>query len=83
MKRAFYMEKDCMDNEEIIVKENFNNLILEDFYIYNNGDDVLEIRINNSDEIIRINNDENYTFSYPVYSCLVIKANSVRYGGVY
>lgn len=83
MKRAFFKMKDVKTGEELIVKENYGKLILTEFYIYNDGLDILEIRINNSDEVIMIRNDENFTFEYPVYSCIVVNEGTVRYGGNY
>jgi hypothetical protein len=86
MKRCFYSEKIATDGEELIVKDKIGKLILEDFYIYNmeeDGDKILKIRINNSDEIVMVRNDEHFTFKYPIFSCVVIEQCAVKYGGIY
>ena len=43
----------------------------------------LEIKINNSDEVIIIKADENFTFEHPIYSCITMNEGTVRYGGNY
>ena len=67
MKRAFFKMKEVQVGEELIVKENYGKLILTEFYIFNDGADILKIKINNSDEVIIIKTDENFTFEYPIY----------------
>lgn len=83
MKRAFFKMKDVQVGEELIVKENYGKLILTEFYIFNDGADILEIKINNSDEVIIIKADENFTFEHPIYSCITMNEGTVRYGGNY
>ena len=83
MKRAFFKMKDVQVGEELIVKENYGKLILTEFYIFNDGEDILKIKINNSDEVIIIKTDENFTFEHPIYSCIAMNEGTVRYGGNY
>ena len=83
MKRPFFKMKDVQANEELIVKENYGILCFEDFWLMNEGVDVLEVRINYSDEVLIIGIDEVFKMQPNVYSCVVLNEGTVKYGGLY
>ena len=82
-KRPFFKIKDVTAGEELIVKENFGILCLEDFWLMNEGVDALEVIINDSDEVLIIGIDEVFKMQSDVYSCKVLNEGTVKYGGLY
>ena len=59
--KIFSKRIDATTKQEIIVKENYGELILTDFEIWNLGESDIEIKINNSDENILLEPMEGFS----------------------
>ena len=84
-KRVFCKVKDVVKDEELIVKDGVENLVLVDFSIFNETDEMLEVIINESDEVVTIKPEEGFLMGeYPVFSCVVVsQTGTVKYAGLY
>ena len=71
--KIFCKRIDATTNQEIIVKENYGELILTDFEIWNLGESDIEIKINNSDENILLEPMEGFSIGKDeVVSCIIV-----------
>ena len=85
-KKPFGIYKDVTAGEELIVKDGWvkGSLILTQFDIYNIGETIIRLRINESDELITLQPNEGYQMlDYPVYSCICIENGKIQASGIY
>ena len=85
-KKPFGIYKDVIAGEELIKKEDWveGSLILTQFDIYNMGESIIHLRINESDELITLQPNEGYQMlDYPVYSCVCIESGKIQASGIY
>lgn len=85
-KKPFGIYKDVTAGEELIVKDGWvkGSLILTQFDIYNIGETIIRLRINESDELITLQPNEGYQMlDYPVYSCICIESGKIQASGIY
>ena len=85
-KKPFGIYKDVSAGEELIVKDGWvkGSLILTQFDIYNIGEAIIHLRINESDELITLQPNEGYQMlDCPVYSCICIENGKVQASGIY
>ena len=85
-KKPFGIYKDVIAGEELIVKDGLvkGSLILTQFDIYNIGETIIRLRINDSDELITLQPNEGYQMlDYPVYSCVCIESGKIQASGIY
>lgn len=82
--KIFSKRIDATMNQEIIVKENYGELILTDFEIWNLGDSDIEIKINNSDDNILLESMEGFSMGKDeVVSCIIVTGGTVKFSGKY
>lgn len=85
-KKPFGIYKTVSAGEELIVKDGWvkGSLILTQFDIYNIGESIIHLRINESDELITLHPNEGYQMlDYPVYSCICIERGKIQASGMY
>ena len=85
-KKPFGIYKEVSAGEELIVKDGWvkGSLILTQFDIYNIGETIIRLRINESDELITLQPNEGYQMlDYPVYSCICIESGKIQASGIY
>ena len=85
-KKPFGIYKTVNAGEELIVKNGWvkGSLILTQFDIYNIGEDIIHLRINESDELITLQPNEGYQMlNCPVYSCICIENGKIQASGLY
>ena len=82
--KIFSKKIDATTNQEIIVKENYGELILTDFEIWNLGESDIEIKINNSDENILLESMEGFSMGNDeTFSCIIVTGGTIKFSGKY
>lgn len=84
--RVFSKLIECTPNEELIVKENYGELRLYEFCIYNVGNSVVKLKINGADEEITLDVGEGFQIEntrIDVFSCIATVAGKVKFSGLY
>ena len=85
-KKPFGIYKDVGAEEELVVKDGWvkGSLILTQFDIYNIGETIIHLRINESDELITLQPNEGYQMlDYPIYSCICVESGKIQASGIY
>lgn len=83
-KRVFSKVLDCLPGDELLIKENYGQLVLCNFCIFNIGENDIKIKINNSDEEILLEPNEGFDMGeYETFSCVAVTSGMVKFSGIY